>query len=578
MPDGYIRTKPDISWWLDQIYRGIKYRETFTHEHKWNIWRDYYRGNWRKGVLPLNLFYIMLRTTVPRIYFRNPTVSISPKMPGLETAVTAQVLQRVDNKLIAQMGLKDEMKRAIQNAWMFGVGDLKLGFGAQYTPTPEFGSTGEPLRAGGERLEYRDNVFVDMPWVSSVHTGNLIVPDGVAVKADARWIAEWIRRPVDDVRRDERLKNNKDLGPTSLRSSVTSRTPHRTHRHISSAEEDMVDLLEIRDKKFDNVMILAPLSNTDGRELFNGPDAFLNNGAFNHFPIVFNADDEVFWGVPDSHILEPHQLEINETKTQQMKHRRLSIVKAFAKEDAIDEEELLKMTDEEVMAVVRMNGNPNTDISIKQTGGIPRELFESEALTMQNVRETLGFSRNQFGEFNSRSGDTTATEANIVQMASEIRVDERRDIVADRLVEIIQGMHSIIFNHWSQEQVIDVVGPGGIPVWVRFTGAEARKLQFNVSVDPDETVPETKQLRQQRALEMYEVLKANPLIDPIKLTQYLLTEIPGVQFDDLMKALPPPEQNSSGPVSIQEFGNLTQQQLQQAQQNPSQLQLVQGGQ
>ena len=86
---------------------------------------------------------------------------------------------------------------------------------------------------------------------------------------------------------------------------------------------------------------------------------------------------------------------------------------------------------------------------------------------MEDVRETVGFSRNQFGNFSSGSGDTTATEASIVQQASEIRVDERRDMVADMIVEVMETIHQIIFKFWGEEPVVDIVGPGGAPIWIR---------------------------------------------------------------------------------------------------------------
>ncbi len=169
---------------------------------------------------------------------------------------------------------------------------------------------------------------------------------------------------------------------------------------------------------------------------------------------------------------------------------------------------------------------------------IPKDLFVAAQAIVQDVRETVGFSRNQFGEFNSQSGDTTATEANIVRQASEIRVDERRDMVADMLVEVMETVHQIIFKFWTEETVVDVVGPGGAPIWVRLAPSLLKEGRYNIKVDPDSSVPETRALREAKAVQLYQLLRTNPLIDPVQLTQYLLHELHGVQFDDMMRVLP----------------------------------------
>ena len=133
---GYINGSPDVGWWREQITAGIAFRKQMTHEPRWPIWRNYYRGNWRTGVMPKPLFFTMIRTVVPRIYFRNPSVSVVATKPGPLNMAGARVLERIDNKLIRSMRFKKQMKRMVQHAFMFGTGVGKLGFGAQYSPTP----------------------------------------------------------------------------------------------------------------------------------------------------------------------------------------------------------------------------------------------------------------------------------------------------------------------------------------------------------------------------------------------------------------------------------------------------------
>lgn len=534
--------KISTSWWTDQINAGIKFRKKYTHQQKWDAWRSYYRGVWRPGVLPINLFFMMTRTIVPRIYFRNPSISLTPAKPGPLHMAFSQVLERVDNKLIRRLKVKKQMKRIVQDAFMFGTGFGKLGYGAQYTLTPDLlKDTEQPYGKRGERYEYHSSVIANHPWLLRIPPGQIIVPTGAESPEDMMWYAHWVRRPLQDVKRDPRFKNTELLKATSTQ-SIEQET--KIEPDIQKPIQ-MTDLYEVHDAKWRRVFVISP---TADKPLYDASDEFQFEDGFNLYPLIFNEDDEVFWGVPDSQILEPYQLEINEIRTQAMKHRRVALVKIFAKIGSISKEEADKMLSEEVAAIVWTLEDPNIAVDSRKLSEIPADLDRAKFEVLNDVRETVGFSRNQFGEYaaGGKSGVPTATEAQIVQMASEIRVDERRDMVADLLVEAVGDWHELIFTYWTEEQVVDIIGPGGIQLWVAFTGRELGAGRYEVKIDPDSTLPETKSMREQKALVVYERLKLNPLIDPEKLTRYLLHELHGVQYDDMMKGMPKGQGMSPG--------------------------------
>ncbi len=539
--EGYIKKRPDVNWWLEQINAGKEFRKKYAHEASWDRWRAYYRGNWSGDVLPVNLFFTLMRTVVPRVYFRNPSISIGPAKPGLVNMGFARILERIDNKLMRQMGMKKQIKRGVQAAFMFGTGFSKVGFGGFYAPTPSPEST--MFDKKGSLVEYRERTFPNMPWFSNLHPGSVIVPDGLMDYNTSRWVVHEIRRPLDDIRADQRFDNTTGLKSTS---SDSFKPGDRMHEKNGL-------LYEVRDAKTQTVFVIAPDKDGD-KVIFFGHDDLQDKG-FPIRPLIFNEDDEFFWGVPDSQILEPYQLEINEIKTQMMKHRRIAIVKILVRERGMSTEDAEKLVSEDVAAVAFVRGDPRAIVQTMQASSIPIDLFRAAEAIVQDVRESIGFSRNQFGEFNSQSGDTTATEANIVRQASEIRVDERRDMIADMIVEVMETIHQIIFKFWTEDTVVDVVGPGGAPIWVRLAPSLLKEGRYNIKVDPDTSVPETRALREQKAVQVYQLLKTNPLIDPVQLTQYLLHEMHGVQFDDMMRMLPAVE-GPSGEVGIDGFAGL----------------------
>lgn len=559
---GYNTKKVNVDWWVSQLDQGKKFRKEVALEDMWDTWRAYYRGWWDADILPVNFFFMILRSLVPRVYFKNPAVSVTPAKPGLANAAFAQVLGRIDNKLIhnKSMNVKNELKRMIQDAFMFGRAFGKLGFGAEFTPALLSDGNIAPVGRRYGRLEYTTGIQRNQPWFKRVHPRDIIVPDGLGVYRETPWVAHQIIRPIEDVIRDKRLSNTQNL-KSDMYMYRTEDPGSRRRRHDPV---EAVTLYEIRDKKFDRVLILSEYSD---KPHYEGADSLTFQGDIPIYTFSFNPDDEYFWSVPDANILDPQQREANETRTQMMTHRRLTVIKFLYEKGAIDINEINKIKSQEIMAAVQVN-NLNKLQFIK-SASIPPELQTHLDTVHGDVRETIGFSRNQMGETMPSSDRTTATEAQIVQMANEIRVDERRDIVADTLMDIVHGMNNIIFSQWEGEHIVDIIGPGGIPLWVQFTPEMLRGGAYEVKIDPDHAMPETRIAREQKAVQVYSLFKDNPLIEPVKLTAYLLRELHGVEYDDLMRGLP----DGSGLVQpmqmeqyIQMLANANRMALQQPQQ------------
>lgn len=556
--DGYKQGgTPDVGWWSAQIRAGIKYRKNFAYEDNWPQWRSYYRGQFNRNVLPAHVMFKMARTIVPRTYFRNPQVSVQSSKPGMENLVFAHILNRVDNKMLRRMKVKQQAKRIVQNTFMFGTGFGKLGFGAQYTPVPEPVYTGKPHREKGPgTVEYNAFIQDNMPWFMSAHPGTIVVPAGVKTLAEAAWIAELHRRPLDDVKNDPRLKNTKGLTATSRSRTdfdFESEGSYKDKRIAASV--DMIDLWEIRDKRTGKVLIIAPYKVGDKHLMF-GDDILQHRRGVPYYDVVFNPDDEVFWGVPDARILEPLQREKSEIRTWQMFHRRMSMLKILYQENMIDEDQLTALLSGTPLAGVKVKGRPDMAVKILELSDIPEGLIKMNSFVDDDIREAMGMSRNQFGEYSQASARHSAFEAQVVQAASEIRIDERRDVMADMLVDMTEDLHHLMFSQWGNGEIlVDVIGPMGVPYWVRFTPEMLKSGAYEVSVDPDSSVPETRDVREARATRAYELLKANPLIGPVQLTQYLLRELQGVEFDTMMK-LPPNLGTQTNPMDVNQFGDV----------------------
>jgi hypothetical protein len=111
--------------------------------------------------------------------------------------------------------------------------------------------------------------------------------------------------------------------------------------------------------------------------------------------------------------------------------------------------------------------------------------------------------------------------------------------MADLLEEVVREWMEVIFDFWTEDQIIDVVGPGGVPIWVKVNPSELRSGRYIVSIDPDSPASLTTTDRENLAMQRYTVLKENPMVDPELLTKYLVNEMSGVELDDVLKKMEP---------------------------------------
>lgn len=563
MADGYTSGGTIVpEYWVREVHRGKQYRKSYAKEDRWIDWRRWYRGDWRKGILPSNVYFKMIRTLVPRVYFRNPSVSITAKKPGPEQQLLAKLIERVDNTLLDSMGIKGQMKKAVLWTTMFGTSGLKLGYGAEFTPTPEPLGTSDPDVGGRriqKRVEYNDLVHPNAPWALAVHPSQLIVPATCANIHEARWVCNEVTRPIDDVMDDPRFENTKQLQDGLRGAGGGHRAEMLAKGSSFDRMRDGVLLWEIRDKKTGMVFVMAPYSNASpqGKVLFREVDELQINRRVNFYPMIFNEDDEVFWGIPDSQILEPQQMEKNEVRTQMMYHRRVALCKLLYEEGNIRPDELSKLLADD---------NDQVAVGVKNISGVremnappmPDSLPAMDAFIDREVQELLGLGVNQFGEYAPGSADRSATEASIVNQATMIRIDERRDICADLLTYLTSDMNHIIAERWDQDMIVQVAGPEGLPLWVQFQPQLIRDIDYDIKIDPDTSVPLTKQLREQRAMALFQLYNGDPLIDQVALRRHLNNEMYGVDVNHLLINPNQPGASQQNPMpfgmAAQQFG------------------------
>lgn len=500
--------------WKSEIRAGVRYRNIFGKSKDWARYKNMYRGYWGKATVPVNIIYALARSIIPQVYFRNPRISVTGMKPGYSPH--AWVVERLDNYFIRELGLKHELKSMVLDAYLCGRGPGILGYDSEWGFNPSFNSeefADESLTSfskKGEKIEYSGSVKPGMPWFMRCNPMDFIVPWGTGRFKDAPWFAFRKMRTLRDIKEDPKYKGVGSL-KASFRTKLESSTDARPEGQVRLHEEghsDWVELWEVHDQRSGRVFVIS----LEHDKFLRDEIDHLQIEGLPARVIGFNEDPDVFWWTPDARLIEVQQLEMNDIRTMAKKHRRVALLKVLYDKGMLGKNALSKLLDDDPKAAVEIDvgaqGDVRKAVALFQSH-VPPDLAIAAKEVREDVREVIGFSRNQMGSFEESSGRRTAHEAEIVRAASMIRIHERRDIMADMLESTMRGINQIMFNNWTEERVVDIVGPDGAKYWIRFTGKELRG-EFAYKINPEETIPEDQNTRKAQAEKFLDVAAKLP--------------------------------------------------------------------
>lgn len=486
----------DVKEWSERIQAGQRFQKDIARSQEWDRYKAYYRHEFKPNTLPVNLMFSLCRSMVPQIYFRNPKVTVTPRKPGIEAELMARLVQKLDNWLLYELMTKREIKKMITDAFFCGTASGFHGYDSQYgldTSRMVGGMFSLTQFDGkGNRIEANKNVQPGMPWFLRARPEDVIYPWGCTDSESVEWVALRVFRQVRDIKADKKYTNKEGLtgSLTPIRTSpeggMVTQLPTSGAGAINP-DEQWVELWEVHDGRSGKVF---GLSMEHPKLLRKDADEMQIEG----LPVetlTFNSDPDYIYGVPDARIVEPQLLELLEIRTQAMKHRRVDILKGLVKKGAITEEEILKLTSADVMAIAAVE----TEGSIRDAftpvtpgaSGILQDLAAAGEIVRGDVREMVGFSRNAVGDYQGKS-HVSAAETNQVFKSLNIRLDERRDAVADLLTNIVRKWNQQIFTRWTAERIEQVTGPDGARWWLNFTGPQL-KDEYDLMIEPEEGPP-----------------------------------------------------------------------------------------
>lgn len=518
-----ISNREIIGKYRSKIEQSRRWRREENCDYLWQRMIDLYRGKHLKTAseqdqLLVNIAFATINVISPSVSVNHPKITVNAR--AFEDADKAVVTEAIVNYWWRHYECQKEFRRAVKDMLVVGHGWLKTGYRFVEKDKEDFDSTDELASLTPESMTESELIITeDRPFVERVSMFDIFVdPDGTNM-SDIKWIAQRIRRPLKEVKKDKRYdsKARQEAQPSHYSKwSIDERFP----RQSSDPEDSYVEIWEFYDLDRQTMSIFC-----------DGGDRFLVNPtdipfAFGHpFVMLRNYEiPEYFYPMGELEAIEPLQMELNETRTQMMNHRKRFSRKWLYKESAFDQEGRSALeSDEDNVMVPVISEEPLGNVITPMPAVIsPPEFYNQSTLISSDIDRVSGVSEYMRGALPEIR--RTATEAAIAQDAANARASDKLAIIERTIADCARRLVMMAQQYMEGEQVVRIVGNETKPAWLKFD-KDYVKGEFDFDVEGGSTAPTNESFRRQMALQVVDAMApfvGAGIIDMPKLANYVL--------------------------------------------------------
>ncbi len=552
------------------VRRSKRWRSD-NYDDDWRRFIDLYRGKQINGAsaadhLIVNMVFSTINVLGPAVAVNNPRFVVNARRP--EAAPQAVITEEVLNYIWRTYRYQEDFRLALHDWLICGHGWVKIGY--KFTKPPEEKKVkdgADDSNAPATTDDYGDDygiddrddtegnvesemhTAVDRPFVERMSVFDMFVDPDARHPKEWAWVAQRIWRPVEDVKVDSRYS------ATARQKVSTKKWSRWTGDGDSDARNDtknnrpmgFVEVIEYYDVKRNTVSTFSLSSETDSD---NRDANFLIKPKKMPYamgqPFVMLRAYEVpdyFYPMGDVEQIESLQLELNETRSQMMNHRKRFQRKWLYEKDAFDRDGVaaLESDIDNTMIPVISDGNIANVITPLPAVITPSDFYDQSSLISADLDRVSGVSDYQ------RAGTQanvkrTATEAAMIGDAANSRSQDRLAKVETMLAAIGERLIGLLQQYMTGEQVARIVTMPG-KAWVNYD-ADFIQGEFDYEVAAGSTEPMNETFRRQSALQLVDA--SMPFLqmgvaNPVGLYMHVLQKGFGVKDVSGLVMQPPPE-------------------------------------
>ena len=534
-----------ISQYRSKIEQSKRWRREDRYDDLWARMIDMYRGKHFKTEteedrLLVNIAFATINVISPSVSVNYPKITVNARK--YEDAPRAVVTEAVVNYWWKHYECQKEFRTAVKDMLVIGHGFLKTGYRFVEKQTGDYEVSDELASAAPESITESDFIITeDRPFVERISPFDIFVDADATSMQDIRWIAQRVRRPLKDVKKDKRYNSaaRNEAAPSHYSKwGIDDWRGTVRPRRSESEEDSYVEIWEYYDIESGKMSVFC-----------DGGDKFLVNPtvipfAFGH-PFVMLRNYEVpehFYPMGELEAIEPLQMELNQTRTQMMNHRKRFSRKWLYKESAFDADgrAALESDDDNVMVPVISEEGLGNIITPMPAVISPPEFYNQSNLISGDIDRVSGVSEYQRGGMPEIR--RTATEAAISQDASNARSADKLAIIERGIGECARRLVMLAQQYMTAEGAIRVAGKDAQPIWVNFD-RDYIQGDFDFEVEGGSTQPVNESFRRQMALQVVDAMApfaSAGIIDMPKLATYVLQYGFGIKSAASFVTAPPP--------------------------------------
>lgn len=575
----------------NRVQLSQRWREQEGYDSTWSRMIDLYRGRHfpramtNEDRIAVNIAFSTVNVIYPSISVNHPKVTVEAQHPEAEDM--AVIAEAVLNYWWKHFDVRSPFRLGVKDFLVIGHGWLKIGWRYREQEQPlegqEYNDQFSELAGQADDFAQQNPdlahvvpsdeeiaasipetttvVVEDRPFVERVSPFDMFVDPEATDMDSLGWIAQRVIRPLEDVRKDPRYKQSvrRDVQSDDVsKAGAVYQEAQREKREFGQDVERVV-VWEYYDLKNNTMCVFA--NNGDGYLVDPRPMPY----DFGHpFVMLRNYDvPDHFYPLGDLEQMESLQDELNKTRSQMMNHRKRFARKYLFFERAFGPtgRQALESEEDNVFVPVVDENRPLAE----QVVPLPQEAINAELYhwtdQIENDMNTVS-GVNEYARGDAPDIRRTATEASIIQDASNARAADKLGVVENTATQVAKRLLQIAQQYLDGEHVGRVTGQQGQAVWFQFT-ADDIKGEFDFDVEAGSTQPMNETFRRQTAVAMMQSLApfVGTIVDPAALIHYVLQFGFGIKSPDrfLMQQQPmapqgPGMQDPNAPPGMQPGG------------------------
>jgi hypothetical protein len=522
-----ISNRELITRYRNKIEQSRRWRREEGHDDLWTRMIDLYRGKHFRTAseedrLLVNIAFATINVISPSVSVNHPKITVNARR--YENAPNAVVTEEIVNYWWRHYECQREFRRSVKDMLVIGHGWVKTGYRFVEKGVDDYDTADEIASAAPESVTESELIITeDRPFVERISPFDVFVDADATNMSDIRWIAQRVRRPLKDVKKDKRYNASARAEASPSHYSKWGADEFRGSmrpRRSENEDDAYVEIWEYYDIDRGTMSVFC-----------DGGDKFLVNPteipfAFGHpFVMLRNYEvPEAFYPMGELEAIEPLQMELNETRTQMMNHRKRFSRKWLYKESAFDPEGRSALeSDEDNVLVPVISEEPLGSVITPMPAVIsPPEFYNQSNLISADIDRVSGVSEYMRGALPEIR--RTATEAAIAQDAANARASDKLAIVERAIADCARRLVMLAQQYLTGEQAIRVIGQGQQQMWLTFD-REYIQGEFDFSVEGGSTAPSNESFRRQMALQVVDAMApfaGAGIIDMPKLANYVL--------------------------------------------------------